>query len=74
MGLRLLVGLCLVAMLSIACQTIWYNDAKGEQEFNADSAECMAQAGQASGHNDPYGAIRQGTFQRCMKGRGYYTK
>lgn len=69
---NILLGLILGLMFLTGCATVWVHQTKGEQEFYADSSECEAKAGQATGGQpDPYYMIRQRVYDNCMKGNGW---
>lgn len=65
-------NLLLLASVSLgACTTYWEHPTKSNNDWHADYATCEAQAGQAAGINDKYGAIRRRVLDNCLYGKGW---
>jgi hypothetical protein len=61
-----------LTVLLLGCAKPWSNPMKDEQELNADSAECSAQAGQAmAGGRDDLGFGWRAAYGKCMREKGW---
>lgn len=58
-------------IITTSCTTTWVKDGSTKQDWFTDKSSCKALAGQACGHTDENAICRSGTFEDCLRGKGW---